>query len=38
MESQYKIKYFDKEKEINKIIIKLTLPTTSYTILFDFDK
>ena len=38
MESQYEIKYFNEEKEIIKIIIKLTLPTTNYAIPFNFDR
>ena len=37
MESQYEIKYFNEEKEINNNIIKQTLPTTNYTVPFDFD-
>ena len=37
MESQYEIKYFNKENEINRNIIKSTLPTTNYTVPFDFD-
>jgi WD40 repeat protein len=38
IESQYEIKYFNEEKEINKIIIKLTLPTINYAIPFNFDR
>jgi hypothetical protein len=37
MESQYEIRNFNEEDEINKSIIKSTLPTTNYTVPFDFD-
>lgn len=37
IESQYDIRYFNDEKELNKDNIKPTLPTTNYTVPFDFD-
>ena len=39
LESQYEIKYFNEENESNKKakIISQTLPTTNYTVPFDFD-
>ena len=41
IESQYEIKYFNEEKELNKNEImkhiKQTLPTTNYIVPFDFD-
>ena len=37
IESQYEIRYFNNQKELNKEYIKPTLPTTNYTVPFDFD-
>ena len=37
IESQYDIKYFDEQIDLNRSEYKTTLPTTNYTVPFDFD-